>query len=137
VSRTLQEPAAGFFIESHLRVMTGGDAVSANLPGYNQKLIKLQVIVAETTRDWRASGKILFDERTDDVALKALFVIDHIIRNADRLGDAAGVVNVVERAATSLDGPGHTLVSITPPVLPQLHRRADDLVSPSAQPGRD
>src|SRR5713101_7999104 len=36
VRRTLQEPAAGFLIESHLRVMTGGDTVGANLLRDNQ-----------------------------------------------------------------------------------------------------
>src|SRR5713101_6241774 len=137
VRRTHQQPPPSLFAESHLGVMTGGDAVGANLPGYNQKLIKLQVIVAEAARDWRASGKILFDKRTHHIALKPLFVIDHVIRDADGLGDTACVVDVVERAAASLDRLGHALVSRKPALVPELHRQPDNVVPLSAEHGRN
>jgi len=39
-----------------------GNVVGANLPRHNQKLVKLQVIVAETARNGRAAGKILLDD---------------------------------------------------------------------------
>ena len=89
--------------------MAGSDALGADLARDHQQLIELQVIVAEAARDGRAPGKIFFNERADHVALETLFVIDHVIRDADLLGDAAGVVNVVERAAASLHGLGHAL----------------------------
>src|SRR5882724_10521713 len=94
------------------------------------------MIVAETAGDRRASGKILFDEGTDYVALKTLFVIDDIVRDADGLGDTARVVDVVERAAASLDGLGHALVSSEAALVPELHRQADDVMPLNAEHGR-
>ncbi len=112
--------------------MTGSQGVGANLLGHNQQLIKLQVIVAKAARNGRASRKILLDERTHHVALEALLVIDHVIRDADGLGDAARVVHVVERAAASLHRLGHALVPGQPALVPELHGQADDIV-PSAR----
>ena len=57
------------------------------------------MIVAEAAGDGSAPGKILFHERADNLALETLLMIDYVIRNADVLGDAAGVVDVVMRAA--------------------------------------
>ena len=53
------------------------------------------------------------------------------------LGHAAGVVNVVERAAASLHRLGHALVSGQTALVPELHGQADDVVSVGAQHGRD
>src|SRR5947208_16127019 len=101
--------------------MPGGDAVGANLPSDNKQLVKLQVIVAEATGDGRASRKILLDERAHHITLKPLFVIDHVIRNADRFSHAARIVNVVQGAAPPLDRLGHSLVSSEPALVPELH----------------
>src|SRR5216684_3694033 len=95
------------------------------------------VIVAEAARDGRASGEILGDEGADDVALEALFVIDHVVRNADVLGYAAGVVDVVERAAAAGDLLGHAFVSGEAALVPELHGQADDVVSLGAEHGGD
>ena len=95
------------------------------------------MIVAEAAGDGRAPGKILLDERTNHVALEALLVIDHVVRDADLLGDAAGVVNIVERAAASLHGLGHALLAGEAALVPELHGQADDVVSLGAQHGRD
>src|SRR5438445_8072951 len=106
--------------------MAGGNLIGANLPGYNKKLVKLQVIVAETARDRSAPGKVLLDERTHDIALKALLVIDHVVGDAEGLGNAASIVNVVDRTAAALDGFGHAFVSRETALVPELHGQAND-----------
>ena len=137
VDGTLEEPAPRGFVEYHLCVVSGSDTVSANLPGYNKKLVKLQVIVAETAGDGRASGKVLVDEGTDNVALETLFVIDHVVGDADGFGHAARIVDVVEGTATSLDRLGHAFVPGETALIPELHRQADDIVAVGAKHGRD
>src|SRR4029077_13250923 len=76
-------------------------------------------------------------ERADHVSLEALLVIDDVIRDPDLLGNAAGVVDVVEGAAASWYGVGHALVAGEAALVPELHRQADDVVSFGAQHGRD
>ena len=95
------------------------------------------MIVAEAARDRRAPGNVLLDEGTDHVALETLLVIDDVIWDADLLRDAAGVVNVVERAAASLHGLGHALAPGQAALVPKLHGQADDIVPLGAQHGRD
>ena len=95
------------------------------------------MIVAQAARDGRASRKILLDERTHHVALEALLVIDHVIRDADGLGDAARVVHVVEGAAASLHRLRHALVPSQTALVPELHGQADDVVAFGAQHGRN
>jgi hypothetical protein len=117
--------------------MSGGNLIGANLPRYNKKLVKLQVIVAETTRDRRAPRKILLDERPNHITLKALFVIDHVVRDAQGLGHAASIVDVVDRTAPALDGLRHACVSGETALVPELHGQADDVAPFGTQHGRD
>ncbi len=53
------------------------------------------------------------------------------------LGHAAGVVDVVERAAASGDLLGHAFVSGEAALVPELHGQADDVVSLGAEHGCD
>ena len=69
------------------------------------------MVVAQAARDRGSSREIFLDEGLHDVALKAVFVIDDVIRDAERLGDTARVVNIVERAAAALHRLGHAFVS--------------------------
>src|SRR5271167_2029441 len=124
-------------VVSHAGVVAGSYAFRADLAGDYQELIELQVIVAEAARDGRTPGKIFRDERANDLALEALLVIHHVIRNADVLGDAAGIVNIVEGAASSLHGLGHAFVTGEPALVPELHGQADEVVSFGVQHGRD
>src|SRR5208337_1874147 len=137
VSRTLQQPAVHMLVKDDLSVMAGGNLVGANLPCYNKKLIKLQVIVAQTTRDRRAPGQVLFDKRTHHIALEALLVIHHVVGDAQGLGHAASIVNVVDRAAPPLHGFRHAFVSGKTALIPELHGQADDIAPFGAQHGRN
>jgi len=95
------------------------------------------VIVAQTARDRRAPGNVFLDKWTNHVALKPLLVIHHVIRDADLLGHAARVVDVVERAASSLRRLGHPLATSQAALVPELHGQADEVVPLGAQHGRD
>src|SRR6266568_4522147 len=95
------------------------------------------MVVAETAGDWCAPGNVFLDERTNHVALETLLVIDYVIRDADLLRHAAGVVDIIERAAASLHRFGHALLPSESALVPELHGKADDVVSLRAQHGRD
>jgi hypothetical protein len=117
--------------------VSGGNQVGANLSGYNKKLIKLQVIVAKAARDGRASGEVLAHERTDDILLKSVLMIDDVIRDIERLSDSAGVIDIVKGAAATLTVFCHSGLVGESSLVPQLHSQADELESLVAQHGRD
>ena len=117
--------------------MPCGQQVSADLARGEQQLVKLQMVVAQAARDGRASGKIFVDERTHHVALKALLMVDHVIRNAQVLGHAAGVVHVIDRAAAALHLLGHAFASGQAALVPELHGQAHHVVAFGAQHGRN
>ncbi len=94
------------------------------------------MIVAEAARDRRPPGQIFLNKWPHHVSLKPLLVIDHVIGDADLLRHAAGIVNIVERAAASLHGLGHALVSGETALVPELHGQADNGVAFGAQHGR-
>src|SRR5581483_2608836 len=103
IGRPLHQPATTLVIVLDTRVMAGGEQIGANLASRDQQLVELQVVVAKAARNRRAAGEIFLHERLHNVALETLFLVDDVIRDADGLGDTASVVNVVERAATTLD----------------------------------
>ena len=126
-----------FSIKLHLRVVARRQRIRANLLRDDQQLIELQMVVAKAARNGRASGKILLNERTHHIALKALLVIDHVVGDADGLGDAARVVNIIQRATASLHRLGHALMAGQAALVPELHGQANDFVALGAQHGRD
>ena len=63
-------------------------------------------------------------------------MIDHVVGDAQRLGYAASVVDVVDRTAASLDGLRHACVSGEAALVPELHGQADDGAPFGAQHGR-
>jgi hypothetical protein len=95
------------------------------------------MIIAKTARDGRAPGEILLDERPHHIALKALFVIDHVVRDAKGLGNAASIVDIVDRTATALDGFRHAFVSGKTALIPELHGQADNVAPFGTQHGRN
>src|SRR5579871_3623491 len=84
------------------RVMPRGNFFCANLPRGQQQLIELHVIVAKRARDWSAPLHVVVHERADDRILELPLKIDHVVWNAEMLGDAARVMHVVMRAAAML-----------------------------------
>src|ERR1035441_2538333 len=120
-----QLPAVRSLVEADARVMSGGDLAGAYRIGHLQEAIEFDVVVAERTRNGRAPGQVLFHERFDHVLLELAFEVDHVIRDTDLLGDAAGVVHVVERAAAP--GCAFHRKARQPALVPELHGEADDV----------
>ena len=106
-----EDPAAAGRVEVVAGVVAGGDAVGADLAGGGEELVELEVVVAEGAGDGRAAGEVLADEGLDDLGLEALLLVDEVVGEVELLGDAAGVVDVVDGAAAALDGLGHALVA--------------------------
>ena len=104
-----ENPAAARCVEVVAGVVAGGDAVGADLAGGGEELVELEVVVAEGAGDGRAAGEVLVDEGADDLGLEALLLVDDVVGDVEVLGDAAGVVDVVDGAAAALDGFGHAL----------------------------
>jgi hypothetical protein len=117
--------------------MTGRNFLGANLLGHNQKLIKLQVIVAKAAGDWSAPRKVLLDKWTNHIALEALLVIDDVVWDPDLLRDAPGIVDVIQRTAAPMNRLGHALATGETALVPELHGQADDFVPLGVQHGRD
>ena len=132
IDATAHLPAAAGGVEGDAGVVAGGDALGADAVGHVEKLVELDEVVAEGAGDGRAAGEVLVDEGLDDLALEALFEVDDVVGNAELLGDAAGVVDVVERAAASgCAALGNEIGQAA--LVPQLHGQADDAAALAVQ----
>ena len=97
--------AARFRIVAYARVVAGGDALGANLARGHQQLIELHVVIAHGARNRRAAFEIIVHERLNHVQFELALEIHDVERNAQMLGHAARVVDIVVRAAAVLRGP--------------------------------
>ena len=109
--------------------MAGGDALGADAAGGLEELVELQVVVAERAGDGRAAGEVFADEGLDDVLLEAALLVDDVVGDAELLGDAACVVDVVERAAASGDLLGDAFLASQAALVPELKGEADEGVA--------
>ena len=96
--------SAGLDVVAHAGVVAGGDAFCADLARGDEELIELHVIVAQGARDGRAAFEIIRDEGADHVALEFALEVHDVERDAEMFGYAAGVVDIVVRAAAMLGG---------------------------------
>ena len=103
----------------------------------SEELVELEVVVAEGAGDGGAAGEVLGDEGADDLGLEAVLLVDEVVGDAEVLGDAAGVVDVVDGAAAALDGLGHAFVAGEAALVPELEGEADEVVTLGAEQGGD
>ncbi len=102
------------------------------------KLVELEVVVAERAGNRRAPGEILADKGAHHVLLEALLLVDDVVRNAEVLGHAARVVDVVERAAAAgLGGVGNAVLAGQAGLVPELQGEADNIVTVLGEDRRD
>ena len=93
-----------------------------------EQLVELEVVVAQRAGDGRAAGEVLVDEGPHDIALEALLLVDDVVGNAQVLGDAAGVVDIIERtAAAGLGRVGDAVLAGQAGLVPKLEGQADDV----------
>jgi len=105
--------------------MTGGQAMRADLTSHAQQRIKLYVGVAIGAGDRGAAGEILIYEWADYASFELVFEIHYVMGEIEMLGDAPGVVDIVDGAATMLLwAAGLQLRKTT--LVPELHGQADD-----------
>src|SRR6185312_2977526 len=104
-------------------IVSGGNRGGADLERGFEPLVELDGSIAETAGDRGASGAVLVHEGAHHIALETLLVVDHVVGDAEALGDAAGVVDVVKRAAASgAGGVGGAEAAL----VPELHGEPDD-----------
>src|SRR5690606_30754263 len=81
-------------------------------------------------RDRRLAGEIAVGEGGNHRALEPTLVIEDIMGDAERRGDAARIMNILAGTAASL-------ASRRDAVIVELERNADDIVALSLEQGRD
>ena len=102
--------------------MPGGQNLGAKFARRDQQVMKLDRHVAFDARHRRLAVDIAFGETVDYRFLEAALVIEHVMRNADALGDAAGVIDVLPGAAGALAMAGGAVVV-------KLQRDADHVIA--------
>ena len=111
--------------------MAGRQHVGAELLGRVEKIAELDLLVAGDARDRRLAGGVAFGEAVDDGGGKAALVVEHVVRNAERICNPARIVDVLAGAAAALAARGGA-------VIVKLQGYADNVVSgPVHQRGDD
>ena len=136
IRRPLQDPARSLRIVLIASVVAGSNLLRPNLPGGQQQLVELQVVVAQAAGNGRAPGEVFVDEGANHIALEALLVVHHVVGNRQHLRHPPGVVYVVDRAAASLHLLRHSILVCQPALVPQLHGQPDQVVSLRLEHGR-
>src|SRR5262245_8757454 len=101
--------------------MTRGDPLGVDAVGLHEQIAELRECVAAHARNGRASTRVFAHEVVDDVAAERTLEVEHVVRHAEGLADAARIVHRVERAARTV----WQIVAMAE----QLHRRTDDVVA--------
>jgi hypothetical protein len=94
-----------------------------------EKRRELQIAVAMRTRQRRPARCVLLNEIRDDGVPELALEIDDVVRKADDGGDAARVVEIVERAATA-----PRLLAAA--LIVELHRQTDNVMTLLREQGR-
>jgi hypothetical protein len=99
-ARTVQLSLAVFAVDD-LSVVARDDGVEAEVERLVEQRRELDLLVAAQARVRRAALRVLGDEVVDDVELEPLREVPDIEGNAERVGDAARIHRVFDRAAAA------------------------------------
>ena len=102
--------------------MAGREHAGAELLGGAEQIVELDGLVAGNARHRRLARGIAFGEGLDHRLLEAGLVVENVMRNADTLGDGAGVINILAGAAGTLAVAGGAVVV-------KLQGDADDVIA--------
>ncbi len=112
-------------------VMAGGEAVGAKLPREADQIDELHALVAARARHGRATAGIFVDEAVDHAAPEAACVIEHVMGDAEPVGDLLRIIDVLPGAACARAA--HRFA-----VIVELERHSNDLgARPGGERGRD
>ena len=103
-------------------VVAGRQHVGAEILRRGEQVAELHGLVAGHAGDGRAPRQVGVGEGLDHALAKARLVVQHVVREAARLGHAARVVNVLARAARAAPLHGRAVVV-------ELQRHADHVVA--------
>ncbi len=92
-------------VGAQLGVVAGHHRVEAQRDGPVEHGSELDLLVAAQAGVGRASLGVLAEEVLDDVLVEALAQVPDVERDADHVGGPAGVVGVLDRAASARAGP--------------------------------
>jgi hypothetical protein len=137
IERTQELVALRGRVVANTGVVAGGEPIGADLPGHSQQRFELYVGVAIGTGDGSAAAKIVVHKGADDALFKLVFEVHDVVRKVEMLGDAFGVVDVIERAAAVLRAEVGALKFGEPALVPELHGEADDGAALLLQHGCD
>lgn len=98
IGRT-EQAAIAILQQPRFHIMAGGEAICAKVFGESEKVTEFDGAIAFHTGDRRLACRIAFDEAVDHLVAEAVLVIEHVMRNAKRGCDIAGILNVAPRAA--------------------------------------
>src|SRR3546814_9908683 len=98
--------------------MAGGQRGGAEIAGGVEQVAELHPLIAAHARDGRRPGEVGVDEIVHYVGAEAVLVIEHVMRDADPVGDPARIVDVL--AGATRPGPSRGR-----PVVVELQRHAD------------
>ena len=80
-------------------IMAGGEAIGAELAREGDQVDELHALVARRARHRRPAVRIFVDEAVDHAFAEAAFVIEHVMGDAEPVGDLLRVVDVLAGAA--------------------------------------
>ncbi len=102
--------------------MARGKRAGAEIARHLQHVAELDLLVAGHARDRRFAGEIAVGELAHHVRREAALIVEHVVRDPERLRHPARVANILAGATGSLLGRGLA-------VIVELQRDADDVVA--------
>ena len=103
-------------------VVAGRQNLGAEFARGREQIAELDHHVAVDARHRRLARHVAFGKTVDHRFLEAAFVVEHVVRDADALGDRARVVDVLAGAAGALAVGGGAMVV-------ELQGHADDVIA--------
>ena len=125
------EQAAPAIVEAAGRnIVPGRERRGAEFARRREQVGELDRLVAGDAGDRRLARHIALGEPIDDRGAEAILVVEHIVRNTEPLRDAAGIMDVLARAAGARPVRGLAMIV-------ELHRHADDVIALALQHSGD
>src|SRR5438874_11964582 len=108
------------------RVMAGTDVLAAKCRGFAPETAELQFLIAHHARVRRPARLVFAGEIVNHYTLELIGLVNHVMWNAERMRDAAGIGDRLRTAALILRSRDTIL-------RPDLHRHTNDFVALLAQ----
>jgi hypothetical protein len=90
--------------------MAGGERVGLEFAHGVEQFAELDLLIANHAGDWRLARRIAVRERLHDGRLEALLVVEDVVGDAEPVGDAARIVDVLAGAAGSTASDSLTMI---------------------------